>query len=69
MAASFETSFQHERDLRGANMDFKRSKDSSVKWSYGQRFGAGVLCDNDTMLPLNGGNSDKIRPWKKRSDA
>ncbi|KAK7748888.1 hypothetical protein SLS53_000912 [Cytospora paraplurivora] len=30
-----ETPAQYERDLRSANQEWKRSKDASVKWSYG----------------------------------
>lgn len=36
MAATIpETPAQYERDFRSANQEWKRSKDASVKWSYG----------------------------------
>jgi hypothetical protein len=41
MAASVETS-QYERDLRSARKEWKRTKDSAVKWSRGSRHLAGI---------------------------
>lgn len=33
----FDRPVQSERDLRSANKEWKRGKDSSVKWSYGAK--------------------------------
>ncbi|KAH8889638.1 hypothetical protein GQ53DRAFT_187166 [Thozetella sp. PMI_491] len=33
---AYETPAQYERDLRSANVDSKRRKDSSAKWAWGQ---------------------------------
>ncbi|KAH6856715.1 hypothetical protein B0I37DRAFT_81263 [Chaetomium sp. MPI-CAGE-AT-0009] len=35
-------STQYERDLRSANKEWRRSKDSSVKWAHGSRYLAGI---------------------------
>lgn len=32
-----ESAAQFERDLRSANQEWKRGKDSNVKWSFGAR--------------------------------
>jgi hypothetical protein len=35
-------STQYERDLRSANKEWRRSKDSSAKWAHGSRYLAGI---------------------------
>lgn len=35
MSGLFEPAAQYERDLRGANKESKRAKDSRIKWRYG----------------------------------
>jgi hypothetical protein len=71
MAASFETPAQFERDLRSANHGFKRTKDSSAKWSYGARPLPGIGLDWD-YEPVGGSegqrSSTKARPRYKLSD-
>ncbi|KAK0629969.1 hypothetical protein B0T17DRAFT_506481 [Bombardia bombarda] len=69
MAASFEST-QFERDLRSANKEWKRTKDSSAKWSHGSRPLSGVRLNMITGEPLNGTPSQhaKARPLPKFSD-
>jgi hypothetical protein len=63
-------STQYERDLRSAKKEWKRTKDSSVKWHHGRRPLPGVrfpaysfeITAPDSHLPT------KSRPEKKPSD-
>ena len=60
---------QFERDLRSANKEWKRTKDSSVKWSHGSRHLYGIRRDPygeviDDDLALN----TKARPAKRPSE-
>ena len=62
----YETPAQHERDLRSANKDWKRSKDASTKWALGgdvmpgvQLNHAGEVANNATEAQLA-----HVRPWK-----
>lgn len=43
--STMATSTQYERDLRSARKEWKRGKDSSVKWSHGSRPVSGVKLD------------------------
>ncbi|KAK3353551.1 hypothetical protein B0T25DRAFT_214953 [Lasiosphaeria hispida] len=71
MAAFIESSAQFERDLRSANKEWRRSKDSSTKWSHGIRPAAGVRLSVVTSEPITGSESQqaKFRPHKRLSDA
>ena len=64
MATSLET-----RDLRSANKEWKRNKDSTTKWSYGQRALAGVGVDSISGEFLTGTPAQhaKFRPVSKQS--
>ncbi len=67
MATSVESSAQFERDLRSANKEWKRSKDSSAKWSHGHRPSAGVRLDLYSRQPISGSETQqaKSRPQKR----
>lgn len=67
MAASVENS-QYERDLRSARKEWKRTKDSSVKWSYGHRHLAGIPVNFMGEATKPAGAPDKFRPGKKDSE-
>lgn len=71
MPAAFETPAQYDRDLRSANKEWKRSKDSTSKWSFGSRPLTGCHLDWSTG-EVWGGNDDshraKARPRGKASD-
>lgn len=70
MAATFENPAQFERDVRSANLEWKRTKDSSTKWSFGARPGAGCAVDYSTLEATGGSESQraKSRPRGKWSD-
>ncbi len=70
MATSFETATQYERDLRSANKDFKRTRDSSAKWSNGARPLHGCQLDCATMEAAGGSDSQraKTRPRHRNSE-
>ncbi|KAK4236369.1 hypothetical protein C8A03DRAFT_16983 [Achaetomium macrosporum] len=70
MAASVETS-QYERDLRSARKEWKRSKDSAVKWSRGSRHLAGIRCNiqGDLIDGATAPDCRKFRPEKKFSES
>ncbi len=60
---------QFERDLRSANKEWKRTKDSSAKWSHGSRHLYGIrrnvygeVIDEDVAL------NTKARPAKRPSE-
>jgi hypothetical protein len=63
---------QYERDIRSANQEWKRTKDSAAKWSHGSRHLAGIYVDiwgeirNGANVP--GCQLAKSRPNKKRSE-
>lgn len=66
------TSPQYERDLRSANKEWKRTKDSSVKWSHGSRHLHGIK-SHDSGGFENGANAPecmftKSRPNKRPSE-
>lgn len=65
MATMNETPAQFERDLRSANKEWKRSKDSSSKWTHGAKPLRGVwnLSATDSE-----GESVKNRPMGKFSE-
>jgi hypothetical protein len=67
MAASVESP-QFERDLRSARKEWKRTKDSAVKWSHGRRHLAGIRVNilGEAINPADA--PDKFRPGKKYSD-
>jgi hypothetical protein len=69
MSASIEIPAQFDRDLRSANKEWKRVKDSSAKWSFGVRPSAGVKLDW-AHLPITGTESQQAhgRPRRKYSD-
>jgi hypothetical protein len=66
----FETPAQYDRDLRGANRDFKRHKDSTRKWRLGEAPSAGVRWDWITNGPVGGSESQqrKVRPIQPSGD-
>ncbi|KAL2015384.1 hypothetical protein VTK56DRAFT_5554 [Thermocarpiscus australiensis] len=71
MAASVETS-QYERDLRSAKKEWKRTKDSAIKWSRGSRHLPGIRFDYFGRL-VDGANASesqlaKSRPNKRLSE-
>ncbi|OHF03374.1 hypothetical protein CORC01_01427 [Colletotrichum orchidophilum] len=70
MAASIESPTQFERDLRSANQEFKRSKDSRSKWSNGARPLAGCHLDWNTMEAVGGSEHQRgmARPRVKNSE-
>jgi len=59
---------QFERDLRSANKEWKRSKDSAVKWSHGSRHLAGVQFDRygEPAANIPEHQLAKARPEKRR---
>jgi hypothetical protein len=69
MSAFKESPAQYERDLRSANKEWKRAKDSSAKWSHGVRAAAGVRI-NFRGEPITGSESQrsKMRPRGKHSE-
>lgn len=60
-----ESAPQFERDLRSANKEWKRGKDSIVKWSYGVRTQEKWWTLNDDA---EGSSDTKARPLGKASD-
>ena len=66
----FEAPSQYERDLRAANQEWKRKKDSASKWQYGEGPASGCRWDLLTNGPSGGtdGQQRKVRPvtpgWK-----
>ena len=60
------------RDLRSARKEWKRGKDSSIKWSHGARHLPGVRCSAFDCLPSDKIYPDNIpakaRPRKRPSD-
>ena len=66
---------QYERDLRSANKEWRRGKDSNVKWAHGSRYLSGISANYDDGGPfINGANAPdhmfaKFRPNKKPSEA
>ncbi|KAL1868970.1 hypothetical protein VTK73DRAFT_3431 [Phialemonium thermophilum] len=65
-----ETPVQYERDLRSASKEWKRSKDSTTKWSFGSRPLSGCHLDLSTYETVGGSESQraKSRPRGKASD-
>lgn len=64
MAAIFpETTTQYERDIRGANQEWKRGKDATVKWSYGSTVSQPWWSSQDPES-----ENFKARPLGKLSD-
>jgi hypothetical protein len=61
---------QYERDLRSANKEWKRTKDSAAKWSHGSRHLAGITVDWTGNVPDNVPDHQlaKSRPGKKPSE-
>ncbi|KAJ0320435.1 hypothetical protein COL5a_009792 [Colletotrichum fioriniae] len=70
MTASIESPAQFERDLRSANQDFKRSKDSRSKWSNGARPLAGCHLDWYTLEAVGGTEQQRAmtRPRVRNSE-
>ncbi|OIW32490.1 hypothetical protein CONLIGDRAFT_271645 [Coniochaeta ligniaria NRRL 30616] len=60
----FDSPAQYERDLRGANQEWKRHKDSTRKWRLGEAPSAGVSWDWITNTPTGGSEAQqkKVRP-------
>jgi hypothetical protein len=63
---------QYERDIRSANQEWKRTKDSAAKWSHGSRHLPGISLDIWGEI-RNGANISerqfaKSRPNKKHSE-
>jgi hypothetical protein len=67
-AAPRNVAFEH-RDIRSANLGFKRDRDHTEKWSNGKRPGVGLQVDpvTDEIVNLNAGLKEKIRPRKQLS--
>lgn len=63
--AQFDRPVQSERDLRSANKEWKRDKDSSVKWSYGAKI---QEKGRYPVLDAENDSSFKARPAGKASD-
>ncbi len=61
---------QFERDLRSARKEWKRSKDSAVKWSQGSRHLAGVWVNSngDVHDDVPEQMLAKFRPEKRPSE-
>lgn len=59
-----------QRDLRSAQRDSKRFRDSNTKWSYGARPSVGCKIDWNTLEAVGGSESQrtKMRPRGKLSD-
>lgn len=51
MAAFYEAPAPHERDLRSANHEWKRGKNSAEKWSRGAVITHGAF-DSVTLQPI-----------------
>ncbi|KAK1699628.1 hypothetical protein BDP55DRAFT_540393 [Colletotrichum godetiae] len=70
MAGPIESPTQYQRDLRSANQDFKRSKDSRSKWSNGARPLAGCHLDWNTLEAVGGTEQQRAmsRPRVKNSE-
>ncbi|KAK1759517.1 hypothetical protein QBC47DRAFT_109409 [Echria macrotheca] len=70
MANVIESPIQFERDLRSANKEWKRTKDSAEKWSRGCDPSPGVRLDLATFEPITGseGQQAKVRPRSKYCD-
>ncbi|KAK4150944.1 hypothetical protein C8A00DRAFT_36443 [Chaetomidium leptoderma] len=62
---------QYERDLRSAKKEWKRTKDSAVKWSHGSRHLAGINPNKFTSDLTDSADCQqtKCRPAKKPSDS
>lgn len=59
------TKFEPQRDLRSANKEWKRGKDSNAKWSFGAR------THQTGSSPIDAADQDSIlktRPIGKASD-
>jgi len=67
-AAPRNIAFEH-RDIRSANLGFKRDRDHTEKWSNGKRPGVGLRVDpvTDEIVNLGAGLKEKIRPRKQLS--
>jgi hypothetical protein len=64
-------STQYERDLRSANREWRRGKDSAAKWAHGSRHLAGISLWHDGSIE-NGATAPehmfaKSRPEKRPS--
>ncbi|KAK3292341.1 uncharacterized protein B0H64DRAFT_445280 [Chaetomium fimeti] len=67
-------STQYERDLRSANKEWRRGKDSNVKWAHGSRYLAGIdrnSCDDTFRTGATAPDHmfAKCRPNKRPSEA
>ncbi|EAQ88168.1 predicted protein [Chaetomium globosum CBS 148.51] len=66
-------STQYERDLRSANKEWRRGKDSNVKWAHGSRYLAGIELKIDGQFGNGATAPDhmfaKSRPNKRPSEA
>jgi len=67
-------STQYERDLRSANKEWRRGKDSNVKWAHGSRYLAGISTNYDDGPFITGATAPahmfaKHRPNKRPSEA
>ncbi|KAK4134404.1 hypothetical protein BT67DRAFT_434459 [Trichocladium antarcticum] len=65
-------STQYERDFRSARKEWKRSKDSTIKWHHGRRPLPGIhfpTHDLDMTSPDSSHLAAKSRPGKKPSDS
>lgn len=68
MATTVESPIQYDRDLRGANKEWKRTKDSSAKWSCGSRPSGGVWTRGEHYVTGSESQQAKSRPRKRQSD-
>jgi len=61
---------QFDRDLRSANKEWRRTKDSTVKWSHGARHLHGVRCDihGEPINSVPESLLSKSRPSKRPSE-
>lgn len=68
--AAFETPAQYERDIRSGQKEWKRTKDSSAKWSHGHKPATGCRLDGVTLEAVGGTEEQrsKSRPRKKYSE-
>lgn len=67
-------STQYERDLRSANKEWRRGKDSNVKWAHGSRHLAGISTYSIDGPFITGATAPdhmfaKSRPNKRPSEA
>lgn len=61
---------QFDRDLRSANKEWRRTKDSNVKWSHGARYLHGVRRDSygEPLSSVPASQLAKERPSKRPSE-